>query len=359
MRRKEIKNFTLDELKSEMENLGERSFRATQIFFWLYKKGVKDFKAMFNLPEWLRNTLSDNFYIDNVELIKLLKSEDNTEKYLLKLEDGSIIESVLIFSERNKITECISSQVGCKYNCKFCESGKKGFFRNLSVSEIINQVLLIKRVKGINPHNIVFMGIGEPLDNFKAVIKSIYILNSKEAFNIGARKITISTCGIIPAINKLQELNWQIELSISLHAPEDKLRSELMPVNRKYPLKELLETCKNYVKKTNRQITFEYILIEGVNDSMVQAEMLTQLLQGYNFKVNLIIFNPLFSSNLKPSSFQQAKRFKDFLIKKGIKTTIRKSKGDNILAACGQLKALYQENDQIHKNSFRDGIKYY
>lgn len=341
MKKKDIKNYTLDELKVEIENLGERSFRAAQLFSWIYKKGMEDFKAMTNLPETFRSVLSANFYISKVGLVRFLKSEDATEKYLLRLEDGSIIESVLILSDRQRITECISSQVGCKYNCLFCESGKKGFLRNLSVSEIVNQVLLIKKERGINPHNIVFMGIGEPLDNYDTVIKSIYIFNSREAFNIGARKITISTCGIIPAIKKLQELDWQVELSVSLHAPEDRLRSYLMPVNRKYPLFDLMETCKNYVKKTNRQITFEYILMEGINDSPLQAENFARLIQGFNFKVNLIIYNPLPSSKLKPASLQQAKRFRKLLMGKGINTTIRKSKGDAILAACGQLKALY------------------
>jgi len=341
MNKKDIKNYTLDELKVEIGDSGERSFRAGQIFSWIYKKGIEDFKAMTNLPEAFRSFLVNNFYISKVELIKSLKSEDATEKFLLGLEDGSIIESVLLFSDQGRITECISSQIGCKYNCLFCESGKKGFFRNLSVSEIINQVLLIRKERGINPHNIVFMGIGEPLDNYDAVIKSIYIFNSRNAFNIGSRRITISTCGIIPAIKKLQELNWQVELSVSLHAPEDRLRSYLMPVNRKYPLHDLIDTCKNYVKKTNRQITFEYVLIEGVNDSLKQAEDFARLIRGFNCKVNLIIFNSLSSSLWKPSSLQRVRRFKEILTKRGITTTIRKSKGDTILAACGQLKALY------------------
>jgi len=341
MKKKDIKDFTLDELKKKFEDLGEKKFRATQLFHWVYKKGVEDFNDMFNLPVVFRKFLYNNFYLSNIELLKFVKSKDETEKYLLRLEDGSVIETVLIFSSRERITECISSQVGCKYNCLFCESGKKGFTRNLTVSEILNQVLFVKKKMQSNPHNIVFMGIGEPLDNYDNVIKAICILNSKDAFNIGARKITISTCGIIPAIRKLQECNRQVELSVSLHAPENKLRSYLMPVNNKYPLYDLIEVCKNYVKKTNRQITFEYILIKGINDSLNYADKLARLIGGFNFKVNLITFNPTSGSLLQSPDISQIKSFREKLLVKKIPTTIRISKGRDISAACGQLKSLY------------------
>ncbi len=341
MKKKDIKNFALDELKEEFENSGEKRFRATQLFHWVYKKGVENFNDMTDLPVAFRKFLCDNFYLRNIELLKFIKSKDGTEKYLFKLEDGNVIESVLIFSNKRKITECISSQVGCKYNCLFCESGKKGFTRNLRVSEILYQVLFIKKKMKSNPHNIVFMGIGEPLDNYDNVINAIYILNSKEAFNIGARKITISTCGIIPAIKKLQECNWQVELSVSLHAPEDKLRSYLMPVNNKYPLFDLIEVCRDYAKKTNRQITFEYILIKGVNDSLDYADKLAKLIGGFNFKINLITFNPAPGSLLQASDIHQIKSFKEKLVAKEIPTTIRVSKGSDIFAACGQLKSLH------------------
>jgi len=341
MKKKDIKDFTLDELKKKFEDLGEKKFRATQLFFWVYKKGTEDFNDMYDLPVVFRKFLHNNFYLSNIELLKFVKSKDKTEKYLLRLEDGSVIETVLIFSSRGRITECISSQVGCKYNCLFCESGKKGFTRNLTVSEILNQVLFVKKKMQSNPHNIVFMGIGEPLDNYDNVIKAICILNSKEAFNIGARKITISTCGIIPAIRKLQECNWQVELSVSLHASENKLRSYLMPVNNKYPLYDLIEVCKNYVKKTNRQITFEYILIKGINDSLNYADKLARLIGGFNFKVNLITFNPTSGSLLQSPDISQIKSFKEKLLVKKIPTTIRISKGSDISAACGQLKSLY------------------
>ncbi len=340
MQKKDIKNFTLNEFQEEVKNLGVEKYRATQLFDLLYKKGIEDFRNMLSLPASLRDLLQEDFYISKIELVKSAKSKDQTEKYLFKLEDGNLIESVLIFSDK-RVTECISSQIGCKYNCLFCESGKKSFTRNLAVSEILNQVLFVKKKTNSHPNNIVFMGIGEPLDNYDNVVKAICILNSKDAFNIGARKITISTCGIIPAIKKLQDRNWQIELSVSLHVPENKLRSYLMPVNNMYPLPDLIEACKNYAEKTKRQITFEYILIKGVNDSLIYADKLAKLIGGFNSKVNLITFNPAPDSLLQAPGISQVKSFKNKLVARGIPTTTRISKGDDISAACGQLKSLH------------------
>jgi 23S rRNA (adenine2503-C2)-methyltransferase len=340
MQKKDVKNFTLNELQEEIKNLGIEKYRATQLFDFLYKKGTEDFRDMLSLPTTFRDLLQENFYISKIGLVNLAKSKDQTEKYLFKLEDGNLIESVLIFSDK-RVTECISSQIGCKYNCLFCESGKKGFTRNLTVSEILNQVLFVKKKIEPNLNNLVFMGIGEPLDNYDNVVKAICILNSKDAFNIGARKITISTCGVIPAIKRLQERNWQIELSVSLHASENKLRSYLMPVNNMYPLPDLIEACKNYAEKTKRQITFEYILIKGVNDSLIYADKLAKLIAGFNSKVNLITFNPALDSLLQAPGISQVKSFKNKLAARGIPSTIRKSKGDDISAACGQLKSLH------------------
>jgi len=340
MQKKDIKNFTLNEFQEEVKNLGEKKYRATQLFDLLYNKGIEDFRDMLSLPASFRDSLQENYYISKIDLAKLAKSKDQTEKYLFKLEDGNLIESVLIFSGK-RVTECISSQIGCKYNCLFCESGKKGFTRNLTVGEILNQVLFVKKKMKSNPNNIVFMGIGEPLDNYDNIVKAICILNSKDAFDIGARKITISTCGIIPAIKKLQERNWQIELSVSLHAPENKLRSYLMPVNNLYPLPDLIEACKNYAEKTKRQITFEYILIKGVNDSLIYADKLAKLIGGFNSKINLIVFNPASGSLIQAPGIYQVKSFKNKLAARGIPTNIRISKGDDISAACGQLKSLH------------------
>ncbi len=340
MQKKDIKKFTLNELQEEVKSLGAEKYRASQLFDFLYKKGIENFRDMLSLPASFKDLLQNNFYISKIGLVNLAKSKDQTEKYLFKLEDGNLIESVLIFSGK-RVTECISSQIGCRYNCLFCESGKKGFTRNLTVSEILNQVLFVKKKIESNLNNLVFMGIGEPLDNYDNVIKAICVLNSKDAFNIGARKITISTCGVIQAIKRLQERNWQIELSISLHAPENKLRSYLMPVNNLYPLPDLIEACKNYAEKTKRQITFEYILIKGVNDSLNYADKLAKLIGGFNSKVNLITFNPAPDSLLQAPGTPRVKSFKDKLIAKGIPTTIRTSRGDDISAACGQLKSLH------------------
>ncbi|MEA1939473.1 MAG: 23S rRNA (adenine(2503)-C(2))-methyltransferase RlmN [Candidatus Caldatribacteriota bacterium] len=342
MKKKNIKDITLNELEKKVKDLGEEKYRATQLFYWLYKKGVTNFNDMSNIPEALRNLLKKEYYINCLKLEKLVKSEDQTEKYLFRLEDGNLIESVLIFSNR-RVTECISSQVGCKFNCLFCESGKKGFTRNLMVNEIIGQVFFIKKKKKYLPNNIVFMGIGEPLDNYDNVIKAIQILNSKYAFNIGARKITISTCGIIPAIKKLQNIGWQVELSISLHASENNLRTYLMPVNNKYPLSDLIKACKEYSEVTGRQITFEYILFKGINDSLNYAEKLIKLIVGFNSKVNLIVFNSTVNSSLQSSGNKQIISFKNKLMSGGVPTTIRRSKGSDIKAACGQLKSKYLE----------------
>ena len=304
MQKKDIKNYTLTELEGKLKKIEIKKYRAAQIFYWLHNRSIINFTDMANIPEKLRKMLKADYYISQLQLEKFVKSKDETEKYLFRLEDGNLIESVLIFSN-SRITECISSQVGCKFNCLFCESGKKGFIRNLVVSEIINQVLAVKKNIKRFPNNIVFMGIGEPLDNYGNVIKAIQILNNKTAFNIGARKITISTCGIIPAIKKLQNIGWQIELSISLHAPENNLRTYLMPVNKKYPLSDLIRACREYADKSRRQVTFEYILLRGINDSLKYADQLIELISNFNSKVNLIVYNPGINLALQPSTNKQ------------------------------------------------------
>jgi len=338
--KRDIKNYTLKELEEEFKRNHIEKYRAAQVYFWVYKQRVTHFNDMRNIPIKLRKMLNSRYYISQIQSVKFEKANDKTEKYLFRLEDGNLIESVLIFS-RNRITECISSQVGCRYNCLFCESGKKGFIKNLMTSEITNQVFAAKKDLNNFPNNIVFMGIGEPLDNYENVIKAIQILNDKFAFNIGARKITISTCGIIPAIKKLQDIGWQVELSISLHASENSLRNYLMPVNKKYPLFELINTCKEYADKSGRQVTFEYILLAGLNDSLYYANRLIDLISNFNTKVNLIVYNPGFNSSLLPSGNDQTIRFKERLVAAGIPTTIRRSKGSDISAACGQLKNKY------------------
>jgi len=338
--KKNIKNYTLSELEEEFTGKKIPKYRAAQLFYWLYNKNTNQFNDMTNIPNKVKEILNSDYFISRLHLKKFACSIDHTEKYLFRLEDGNLIESVLIFS-KNRITECISSQVGCKFNCLFCESGKKGFSRNLEVSEIVNQVLTVKEKINKFPSNIVFMGIGEPLDNYDNVIKAIHLFNEEKAFNIGARKITISTCGIIPAIKKLMNIGWQVELSISLHAPENKLRNYLMPVNQKYPLLDLIKICKEYTEKTGRQITFEYVLLGEINDSLNHADQLAKLLSDFNSKVNLISYNQGSTTMLRPSTSNRSFLFKNRLIKAGITATIRSSRGSDISAACGQLKSKY------------------
>jgi 23S rRNA (adenine2503-C2)-methyltransferase len=280
--------------------------------------------------------LEKNFYILRIALLEKLKSKDGTEKFLFELPDKEVIESVFI--PRGKYnTACLSSQVGCRFACIFCASGKK-FVRNLSTSEIITQLLEMMNITKKKITHIVFMGIGEPLDNYDNVIRAIHILNSPLGFNIGARRITISSCGIIPKIKKLKNEGLQIELSISLHSADDCLRSRLMPVNKKYPVRELIACLKDYIKQTNRQITFEYVLIKDVNDRIDDINMLIRALKGLNCKINLILCNLAEKGAFKRPSKKQAQDFKYRLIKNGLHSTLRKSRGEDIRAACGQLR---------------------
>lgn len=317
-------------------------FHARQIFKWIYQKGVLDFQKMSDLPAGLREQLKKDFYISGLKLIEKLQSRDGTEKFLLELKDKNLIECVSIPHER-RVTGCVSSQVGCKFACRFCASGLSGFKRNLTTGEILDEALYLKnnsRTKDLT--HIVFMGTGEPLDNYAHVLKAIRIINSEYAFNIGARRITVSTCGVTPGIKKLADENLQIELSVSLHAADDKTRSLLVPMNKKYPLKELINTCAEYIIKTDRQITFEYALIKGVNSGLPDARKLSTILRGLRLaKVNLILANSVRELNIEPPNKLEILFFKDYLLKQGVNVTLRKSRGQDIDAACGQLRLKY------------------
>jgi len=338
----DIKDLKLEDLKGSLAGWGEREFHAKQIFSWIYKKGAQDFKEMSDLPAQLREKLKEHFFVSGIKLIKKIQSRDGTEKFLLGLEDENVVECVSIPAE-GRVTGCISSQVGCKFCCRFCASGLSGFKRNLTIGEILNEVLYLKynsTAQGLT--HIVFMGTGEPLDNYANVLAAVKIINSKDTLNIGARRITISTCGIIPGIKKLAEENLQIELSISLHAAEDKIRSALLPVNKKYPLKELMAVCREYIAKTDRQITFEYVLIRGVNSGLPDARKLVAILKGLRLaKVNLIPANSVKELNIEPPGKLEILLFKDTLSKAGLNVTLRKSRGSDIDAACGQLRLGY------------------
>lgn len=335
---KDIKDSDLKELEKILISWGEQPFHARQIFSWIYKKGVLDFDAMSDLPSDLRTSLKENFYILNLKLIKRLKSSDGTEKFLFELKDHNFIEAVIIPTEK-RITGCISSQVGCKFACGFCASGALGFKRNLTSPEMVEEVLFLKNnSQGKKLTHIVFMGIGEPLDNYDNVISAIRFINSPQTFNIGARRITISTSGLTPAVKKLSGEGLQIELSVSLHAADDKTRSRLMPVNKIYPLKDLISACRAYIAKTNRQVTFEYILIKDVNSGLQDARNLSKILKGANCKVNIIPCNVIKELNVQPPQKPEILLFREYLLKSGVNVTLRRPRGEDIEAACGQLR---------------------
>lgn len=339
MRRIDIKNLSKDELKGAIASFGGEEYRARQIFRWLYKVGVKSFEEMTDLTKDLRENLKDRSHLTKLILLDTKSSLiDGTTKYLFKLEDGNTIETVFL-PEDKRMTLCLSSQVGCKFGCSFCASAPFGFIRNLKTSEILDEVLFIKNHKaGSHITNIVFMGIGEPLDNYDNVMKAIRILNDADAFKIGARKITISTCGIIPAIERLSGEKLQVELSVSLHSADDLIRSKLVPINKAYPLKDIIRACKEYTKKTKRIITFEYIMIKDVNCSAPDAVKLARLLKGMMCKVNTISYNGVKAVGYEAPLKEDMKNFMKTLERNGINAIMRKSKGEDIDAGCGQLR---------------------
>lgn len=355
----DIKELSLAKLEEKLISWGSPKYYAKEIFKWIYQKGAYEFDNMSNLPEALRKKLAEEFYILGLKLAELQESSDGTTKFLFELSDKNLVEAVNIPMRKRSpgligkagarlcaATGCISSQVGCKFACNFCASGIKGFKRNLTVGEILDEVLYLKNnAQKVDLTHIVFMGTGEPLDNYENVLSAIRIINSPAAFNVGARRITISTSGIVPAIKKLESEDLQIELSISLHAASDKTRSGLMPINKKYPLAALIKCCHDYIEKTNRQITFEYILIKGINSNLSCAQDLVKLLKGLRLaKVNLIPANPIPELKIIPPVFLEINVFKDCLFKAGINVTLRTERGQDIDAACGQLRLRHEKN---------------
>ncbi len=333
----DLKNLTLEELTSFFDKLGEKKFRASQVFSWLYK-GVLSFEEMTNISKELREKLGENAEINNMKLIQVQSSvKDGTRKYLFEITGGDSIETVFM-KYRHGNTICISSQAGCRMGCTFCASGINGLQRNLSASEMVEQILAVERDTAEKISNIVIMGTGEPFDNYENLIKFIKIVNDKEGLNIGARSITVSTCGLIPKMFDFAEDFPQVNLAISLHAPNDEIRNKIMPINKKYNMEELISACKTYVNKTGRRITFEYALVKGLNDSEKNAEELAYKLKGMNCHVNLIPLNRVMETGLDGSLPIESKRFYEVLQKKGIQVTIRRELGSDIDAACGQLR---------------------
>lgn len=320
------------------EELGVPRYRAAQLWSWLYLRRAASWSDMKNVPVQLRARLESLFCLEPVSVLRTEGSPGDTQKLLLGLRDGERIEEVLI-PARDRQTVCVSSQVGCRFRCAFCASGQSGFRRNLETGEMTAQVLQAAGSFGSRPTHVVFMGIGEPFDNYDAVIKAARILNDAEGLAIGARRITISTCGIIPGIQRLAGEGLQFELSVSLHAPSDKLRSTLMPANRQYPLPALMDACRAYSGKTKRIITFEYALIKGVNDSDSCARDLARLLAPLLSRVNLIPLSPVEEFEGLPSPPETADLFIRTLKAAGINATLRASRGSSLKAACGQLRA--------------------
>lgn len=334
---KNIKDYNLEELKEEFLKLGEKSYRAEQVFKWLYVDKVSSFDDMTNLSKELREKLKQEFSMHNFKILKKQESVDGTKKYLFDVLDGNAIETVLMEYHHGK-TICVSSQIGCKMGCKFCASTGIKFARNLTSGEIVEQILAVERDQNTKISNIVFMGIGEPLDNFENVVNAIGIINNQKGLNIGARHISISTSGLVPKIYELADKNLQCTLSISLHATTDEKRSEMMPVNKKYNIKELMKACKYYIDKTNRRISFEYALAKDNNDNLEDALGLVKLLKGMLCHVNLIPINKIENGEYVKSTNENIIRFRDYLNSKGIVATIRRELGSDIDAACGQLR---------------------
>jgi len=332
-----LSGLRLADLEKLMDEFGATKFRAKQVHNWIYSKSVSTIEEMTNLSKDFRETLSSKAVITDTKIKTKQVSSDGTIKYLIEYPDGECVETVLMrFDNRANLTACVSSQVGCAVNCSFCATGKRGFIRNLTYQEIIEQVLTIQRDTGLKVTNVVFMGQGEPLLNLDNVLKALEIFN--DDFQIGARRITISTSGIIPKIYELAEKELQSTLAISLHAPNHKLRSELMPIENKYPIDELKKALLDYVEKTGRRITVEYILINNFNDTIDSAKELAYLLKDLKCNINLIPYNSVDESKYKKSSNNNIMRFKYLLEHSGKKVTVRLERGADIDAACGQLR---------------------
>jgi len=332
-----IHSISLSELQEWIVQAGEKKFRAKQIWQWLYQNPVDGWDGMKNVSKALREKLAADFIFHALEKVEVQESGTGTRKVLSQLFDGELIEAVLIPAPDRR-TVCISCQVGCVFGCAFCASGQLGMKRNLKAGEIVGQVLAAQREYGDRVTNVVFMGIGEPFDNYDEVLRAVRILNDPDGYCLGARRITISTCGVVPGIQRLEEEGLQVELSVSLHAPSSEVRNELMPVNLSWPLDELMETCRQYTKRTKRIITFEYTMIRDVNDTRENCEELVRLLSRFPCRVNLIPLSEIDEYEGKTSRRETVEFFIRRLEGAGINTTVRWSKGTDVNAACGQLR---------------------
>ena len=332
-----IYDLTLKELEDYFISIGDKKFRAVQVYDFLYKKRVKSIDEMINVGNNIKERLKNDFDMFKIKLV-LKQSDKDVSKYLFELSDGGRIESVLMYHDYG-ISICVSSQIGCNMGCTFCESGRLKKVRNLEAYEIVEQILLIEEDIGKRISHVVVMGIGEPFDNYDNVMRFIKIINEGKGIDIGSRHITVSTCGIIPGIEKFMNEDGQVNLAISLHAPNNEIRDKIMKINKVYKIEELMEVIKKYIKKTNRRVTFEYILLENVNDSNECAYELARLLKGINCYVNLIPYNETENIGFKRTKNAQIMKFYDILKKSSINVTVRREFGGKVDAACGQLRA--------------------
>ena len=336
-----IYGITLKKLEDYFISIGEKKFKATQVYEWLYKKRVKDFDEFKNVKKETILKLKEDFTFTSITLVDK-KSDVDVSKYLFKLEDHNKIEAVLMNHDYGK-SLCVSTEVGCNMGCKFCESGRLKKVRNLNTHEMVEQILKIEELENIRISHVVLMGIGEPFDNYDNVIDFIDIINEGKGIDIGARHITVSTCGLVPKIEEFMNHGKQVNLAISLHAPNDELRSKIMPINKAYPLKDLIQVLKKYVDKTNRRVTFEYILLDGVNDKEEHAIELSKLVKGLNCYINLIPYNETSHIEFKRANETSILKFYDTLKKNHVNVTIRREFGTKVMAACGQLRSNYEE----------------
>ena len=345
MEKKEIKSLDLNTLTEEIAALGDKAFRAKQIYQWLHVKLVSDFDEMTNLSKSFRELLKANYELTALEIADLKVSKiDGTRKYLFRLKDGNVIESVWMqYKHGNSV--CISSQVGCRMGCRFCASTLDGLERNLTPAEMLDQIYRIQVSTGERVSNVVVMGSGEPMDNYDNLVRFIRLISDENGLNISQRNITVSTCGIVPGIRKLSEEGLQITLALSLHAPNDEVRKTLMPVANSYRLDEVLAACQEYFLKTGRRLTFEYSLVSGVNDNLEEARALARLIKDQHGHVNLIPVNPIKERDYVQSDQKAIQAFKNYLEKNGINVTIRREMGRDINGACGQLRKSFMDKE--------------
>ena len=336
-----IYGYTLSKLEDYFLSIGEKKFKAVQVYEWLYKKRVTSISLMSNVKHDTLLKMEDYFLMDRIKIVAKKEGLD-VIKYLFELKDGNRVEAVLMKHDYGN-SLCVSSEVGCNMGCAFCESGRLKKVRNLETYEMVLQILLVEEDTGIRVSHVVLMGIGEPFDNYDNVVSFVNIINSGKGIDIGARHITISTCGIVPKIKRFMKEEWQVNLAISLHAPNDEIRNRIMPINKAYPLEVLIETLKEYIKKTNRRVTFEYVMLKDVNDSIECANELSHLLKGMNCYVNLIPYNETSHIEFKKSPKENISAFYDTLKKNKINVTIRREFGAKLMAACGQLRSNYEE----------------